>query len=275
MTRFVEIARDVYVRREPVLDVSVTLVVGDGAALVVDTLSTDDQATELLSEVRQVTPTPLSVVNTHHHFDHTFGNAVLAATGAEIWAHEAAAAVLRAPHGDERRVRECGPYASAYPGLMEGVAKVTVRPPDHIVRLESTVDIGGRPVVLKHLGRGHTAGDIVVFVPDAAVAIAGDLVEESGPPQFADSYPLDWAETLTTLLSLVDSTTTVVPGHGALVDREFVRQQHADLTALAWLIRYGDYDGAPAARVAARTPFDPETSLVAVRRGYDQLAGKG
>jgi glyoxylase-like metal-dependent hydrolase (beta-lactamase superfamily II) len=155
------------------------------------------------------------------------------------------------------------------------MATVTIRAPDRIVHLKSTVDVGGRAVVLRHLGRGHTAGDLVVFVPDASVAVAGDLVEESGPPQFGDAYPLDWPETLAALLPLLDPTTTVVPGHGALVDEAFVRRQHADLTALAWLIRDGDYDGAPVAKVAAHAPFDLETSLVAVRRGYAQLAGQG
>jgi glyoxylase-like metal-dependent hydrolase (beta-lactamase superfamily II) len=272
VTGFAEVARDVFVLRYPVLDVNVTLVAGDGAALVVDTLSTDAQAAELLREVRRVTAAPLRVVNTHHHFDHSFGNAVLAAEGAPIWAHEEAAALLRS-RGEALRTRWCAEYAAEYPELAAGMATVTVRVPDHTVHLESTVDIGGRPVVLRHLGRGHTAGDLVVLVPDASVVIAGDLVEESGPPQFSDAYPLDWAETLAALLSIVDPPTVVVPGHGALVDHAFVRGQHADLTALAWLIRDGDYDGVPAAKVAARAPFDAETSLVAVRRGYAQLAG--
>jgi glyoxylase-like metal-dependent hydrolase (beta-lactamase superfamily II) len=270
---FTEVARDVYVRREPVLDVNVTLVVGDGAALVVDTLSTDAQANALLDDVRRVTRAPLQVVNTHHHFDHSFGNAVLAATGAPIWGHDEAVALLRG-RGEELRARWCAEYAAANPELA-GMATVTIRPPDQVVHLKSSVDVGGRTVVLRHLGRGHTAGDLVVLVPDASLTVAGDLVEESGPPSFGDAYPLDWPETLAALLSLLDAATTVVPGHGALVDEAFVRQQHADLTALAWLIRDGDSDGAPAAKVAAQAPFDLDTSLVAVRRGYAQLAGQG
>src|SRR5262249_44071587 len=104
---------------------------------------------------------------------------------------------------------------------------------------------------------------------------AGDLVEQSGPPQFADAYPLDWPETLAALLPSIGPATAVVPGHGALVGRAFVDEQHRQLTALAWLIREGDADGAPAKRVAAQSPFALDTSLAAVRRGYDQLAGRG
>jgi hypothetical protein len=66
----------------------------------------------------------------------------------------------------------------------------------------------------------------------------------------------------------------VVPGHGAPVDRAFVDQQHADLTALAWLIRDGYADGARPAEVAVKAPFEKEFALVAVERGYAELDGK-
>jgi glyoxylase-like metal-dependent hydrolase (beta-lactamase superfamily II) len=275
---FREVARGVYVLRYPVLDVNVTLVVGGESALVVDTLSTDAQATELLAAARRVTDLPLRVVNTHHHFDHCFGNAVFAAHGAPIWAQEEAAALLRG-RGAELRKRWCAEWSATEPELAVEMAAVVLRPPDHTVRVESTVDLGGRVAELHHFGRGHTAGDLVVLVPDqddgVAAALAGDLVEESGPPQFDDAYPLDWPDTLAAFLSRLDDATAVVPGHGAVVDRRFVSAQHDQLAALDWLIREGDEDGAPAARVAARSPFDAQTSLVAVRRGYDQLAGRG
>jgi glyoxylase-like metal-dependent hydrolase (beta-lactamase superfamily II) len=274
VTAFVEVARDVFVLRYPVLDVNATLVVGGETALVVDTLSTDAQAAELLAAVRHVTTAPLCAVNTHHHFDHSFGNAMLAAHGARIWGHEAAVALLEG-HAEELQQRWYREYASTDPRLADGLAAVTVRPPDHAVRVASTLDLGGRTVVLRHLGRGHTAGDLVVDVPDTAVVIAGDLVEESGPPQFDDAYPLEWPEALVALLATMNPAAVVVPGHGALVDCAFVRGQYEDLTALAWLIRDGDADGAPAERVAARAPFGAQTSLVAVRRGYAQLAGAG
>jgi len=76
----IEVGPDVYVLRYPVLDVNVSLIVGGEVAVVVDTLSTVDQATELATAVRAVTPLPLAIVNTHHHFDHCFGNATLAAS---------------------------------------------------------------------------------------------------------------------------------------------------------------------------------------------------
>jgi glyoxylase-like metal-dependent hydrolase (beta-lactamase superfamily II) len=269
-----EIASGVFVFRQPVLDVNVGLVVGDAAALVVDTLSTDAQAVELLATVRRVTSLPLYAVNTHHHFDHAFGNAVLAAQGIPIWGHEEAAALLRT-RGELLRDQWCAEWAATEPALVAEMATVTVRPPDRTVHQESTVDLGGRAVELRHYGRGHSVGDLVAIVPDAdGVVFAGDLVEESGPPQFDDAFPLDWPDTLAGLLSRLTGTGPVVPGHGAVVDRAFVREQHEQLTALDWLIREGEADGQPIERVARKSPFDLDTSLVAVRRGYDQLSGK-
>jgi glyoxylase-like metal-dependent hydrolase (beta-lactamase superfamily II) len=273
VTGFREVGHDVYVLRYPVLDVNVTLVVGEGEALLVDTLSTDPQARELAGAVRAVTPYPLTVVNTHHHFDHCFGNAVLAAGGRPVWAHEEAAALL-SQRAERLRREWYEEWAPTHPELAAGLAEVRVVPPDRTVHRTATLSIGGREVGLRYLGRGHTAGDLVVRVSDADVLVAGDLVEEGGPPAFGDSYPIEWPETVHELLHLAGPGTAVVPGHGAVVDREFVAGQHAELTALAWLIRDGDADGAPVEAVAAKAPFGPAAALVAVRRGYAELAGR-
>ena len=271
---FAEIAPDVYVLRYPVLDVNASLIVGGEVAVVVDTLSTDAQAGELLEAVRAVTDLPLVLVNTHHHFDHCFGNGVLAAAspGASIWAHEAAAAELRdeGPRWQRAWYEE---WAAREPELAAGMAAVEIVPPNRTLHIESTMDIGGRVLELRHLGRGHTEGDLLVLVPDADAVFAGDLVEQGAPPSFGDSYPLDWPETVAALLHLISRTTTVVPGHGDVVDVDFVRAQHNELTELAWLVRDGHADGASPEAVAAKAPFGPEAALTAVRRGYAELTG--
>jgi glyoxylase-like metal-dependent hydrolase (beta-lactamase superfamily II) len=271
--RFVELAREIYLLRYPVLDVNVTLVVGDGEALLVDTLSTDAQARELALAARAVTGHPWTLVNTHHHFDHCFGNAVLATGGRPVWGQEEAAALL-AERAAQLQREWYAEWVPTHPELAAGLASVRVVPPDHTVHRAATLRIGGRVVVLRHLGRGHTAGDLVVQVPDADLLLAGDLVEQSGPPAFGDSFPLEWPETVAGLLHLAGPGTIVVPGHGRPVDREFVAAQHRDLATLAWLIRDGDADGAPAEAVAAKAPFGPAVALAAVRRGYAELAGR-
>lgn len=272
MVSYDEIAAGVHVLRYPVLDVNTTLIVGEHAALIVDTLSTADQARTLLAAARQVTSQPLRVVNTHEHFDHCFGNATLAAAGVtEIWAHEWAAARLR-DHG-ARLVRDAyAMYAADDPELAAGLPDVTVWPPTRTVHNAASVDLGGRQVELRHLGRGHTAGDLVVLVPDVGVVVAGDLIEEGAPPAFEDAFPLEWPTALAELLRHCGGP--VVPGHGAVVDVAFVRAQHEELTAFSWLVREAHADGFPADAVAGRAPFDAATARIAARRGYAELDGR-
>ncbi|MGV9214579.1 MBL fold metallo-hydrolase [Micromonospora sp. RB23] len=271
---FVEVADRVYVRVEPLLRVNVTLVVGDDGALLVDTLSSAGQATELAAAVRAITDRPLTLVNTHHHYDHCFGNAVLAGDPARpVYAHERAAAALR--DDPERLRREAYDEVRAeHPELAADLADTPLLAPTHTVHTETALDLGGRRVVLRHPGRGHTEADLVAHVPDADVLVAGDLVEQSGPPAFEDSYPLQWPDAVADLLRLTTPGTVVVPGHGDPVDVGFVRAQHAELVRLAWLIRAAHTGSAPPERVAAEAPFGARAALIAARRGYAELNGE-
>lgn len=270
---FVEVADRVYVRREPLLRVNVTLVVGADEALLVDTLSSAAQAVELRDAVRAVTDRPLTVVNTHHHYDHCFGNAVLAGDPPRpVYAHALAAAALR--EQPERLRREAyDELRHDHPALAAELAATPLLAPTHLVQTETELDLGGRPVLLRHPGRGHTDADLVVHVPDADVLVAGDLVEQSGPPAFEDSYPLRWPDAVADLLRLTTARTVVVPGHGDPVDVGFVRAQHAELVRLAWLIRAAHTGSAPPERVAAEAPFGARAALVAANRGYLELNG--
>jgi glyoxylase-like metal-dependent hydrolase (beta-lactamase superfamily II) len=274
VTEFAEVGDGVFVLRYPVLDVNATLVLGEGVALLVDTLATPAQAAELAAAARRVTRVPWALVNTHHHFDHTFGNAALAGDPpCDIWAHEETVSLLRArPEAVRREAYE--EALRLAPDLAAELAEAPILAPNRAVHRESTVDLGGRPVLLRHLGRAHTAGDLIVHVPDADVIVAGDLVEEGAPPSFGDAYPLEWPEALAALLRLTTPGTVVVPGHGAAVGPNFVKGQHEELAALDWLIRDGHLDGAPVAAVAAKAPFGPDAARVAVRRGYAELSGR-
>jgi glyoxylase-like metal-dependent hydrolase (beta-lactamase superfamily II) len=272
---FVEVAPQVYVLRYPVLDVNSTLIVGDEVAVVVDTLSTTEQGQELMAAVRAITPLPLVGINTHLHFDHTFGNTALASesVGVTIWAHEAAAAALR-EHGNLWQRQWYDELLDHHPDLADGVARTEIRPADRFIHTESTMEIGGRVLVVRHLGRGHTDGDLVVLVPDAGVLLAGDLIEEGAPPSFEDAFPIEWPETVAALLHLGQDATVVVPGHGASVRLDFVHAQHDQLTQLAWLIREAHADGADPVVVATKSPFPAAVSLIAVTRGYAELDGR-
>jgi glyoxylase-like metal-dependent hydrolase (beta-lactamase superfamily II) len=115
--------------------------------------------------------------------------------------------------------------------------EVITTPPTELVGDHAVLDLGERRVELVHLGRGHTDNDLLVHVPDATTWLAGDLVEQSGPPAYgSDCFPLDWPDTVGALrVRLVDDT--IVPGHGGVVGPAFVADQHAALYAVADLIR--------------------------------------
>lgn len=281
---FTEVSDRVWVRRHPWLDVNVTLVGGQGGLVVVDSLGSGAAAADLVAAVQEVISTHgltgraaqvRAVVNTHWHFDHAFGNATLAATwpDATLLAHEDAAAEL-ASEGERAREVLSRPGHPDSDDHHDEVAATTLLVPARTFSAAHVVDLGDRLVEVLHLGRGHTAGDAVVHVPDARVLVAGDLVEESGPPCAGDdSYPLDWPRTLDVLLGLLDNSTVVVPGHGATVDRAFVEEQRAALGVLAETVRHLASEGADL-EDALRTgewPWPVEFVEAAVRRAWTQL----
>jgi glyoxylase-like metal-dependent hydrolase (beta-lactamase superfamily II) len=241
-----EVGDRVFVRRHRELDLNCGLVVGEDACLVVDTRSHLGEGRALAEAVRAITPHPWTVVNTHPHFDHCFGN--VAFRPAAVWAHRDCVVQLAATAEQQRADVVTSLLADGDPDA-ELVATTPVDLPDHLVDDVAVLDVGGRAVTLRHLGRGHTGADLVVTVDD--VLFAGDLVEEGAPPAMEDAFPLEWADTVTALLALVHGP--VVPGHGAVVDAAFVAAQRDELTALSrWLV---DPGSAPA--------FDERTRTVA------------
>jgi glyoxylase-like metal-dependent hydrolase (beta-lactamase superfamily II) len=151
-----------------------------------------------------------------------------------------------------------------------------VRPPDVTFSANATIDLGDRVVTMAYGGRGHTDGDIQILVPDADVLFLGDLVEESAHPSLGgDSWPLDWADTLTEHLGGVGVGTVVVPGHGRPVDRAFVERQRDDLAAVGEVIRERRLAGlsleAAQREPDARLPYPLDWLGKAFARGWEHL----
>ncbi|WP_369252365.1 MBL fold metallo-hydrolase [Geodermatophilus amargosae] len=249
---FREVADGVFVRRHGSLDLNCGLVVGDGACLVVDTRSHLGEAADLIAAVRRVTPHPWTVVDTHAHHDHCFGNAAF--RPATVWGSRGCAADLLATGEAQRAARVAELLADGDAEGAEQVRRAPLDPPDALVDDVAVLDVGGVEVVLRFLGRGHTGHDLVVEVEDGIV-FAGDLVEEGAPPAFEDAFPAEWPATLGRLHAMARGP--VVPGHGAVVDAAFVGAQREELLAVLTALRAGRLD---------RGPYDEATMRVAARR---------
>jgi glyoxylase-like metal-dependent hydrolase (beta-lactamase superfamily II) len=271
-----EVAAGVFQRRYDPLDVSVCVIRAPDGIGVVDTRSSPRQADEIRADLRELGTTPVRwVVNAHAHFDHCFGNQRFGPgsdLGAPIYGH------VRVPaHLDERERRLLAQWVASGEEPADEWPEVVITPPTELVGDLLVLDLGGRPVRLLHLGRGHTDNDLLVHVPDAAAWLLGDAIEESGPPYYGeDSFPLEWPGTLARLLTLLDDGDAVVPGHGRAVGPSFVRDQQAAIAGVADLIRELHAAGVPASQAAAeggtRWPLPVDELRHAVEAGYRQLS---
>jgi len=284
---FTEVAHDVWVSRYEWFDVNVSLVRGSSGLLVVDTHASALAASAVIEDVRALgAGDVVAVVNTHEHFDHTFGNGAFRAAYGAIPLHAHEVAAERTVSAGERIKGLYDDPEEVDDPHREEVQATEIVPADTTFSSAVALDLGDRLVELVHPGRGHTGGDLVVRVPDADVVLAGDLVEESvwprsgeGEPQSpvpgfgGDCYPMEWPLALDIVLGLITSSSVVVPGHGAPVDRDFVEQQRNEIGIVAETIRDLATRGVPVdeALAAAEWPYPRETLANAVRRGYEQL----
>jgi glyoxylase-like metal-dependent hydrolase (beta-lactamase superfamily II) len=267
-----EVGEHCYRRRYDSYDLNIGVVRGSDALLLIDTRCHDREAAELLDELKVFGAAPIRwIVNTHWHFDHTFGNAAVARAAAptvEIWGHRVMRDELLR-WSDDARAR----HTVNRPEWTADFEAVEIVAPDRVFDDVAVVDLGDRSVRLQYFGPAHTGGDLVAFVDDARVVFAGDLVEESAPPSFGpDCHVLDWPVCNAAMLGHISDAATLVPGHGDVVDRAFVARQLADLVTVADLIRELHDDGVGVNEIIAagrgRWPFPEECFVEAVGPGY-------
>jgi cyclase len=236
------------------------------------------------------------VINTHHHADHTGGNHAFT-DDVEVWAHDNCTPrvigqmnryiaqikeavgqipddgrdVSRAVADDAKRL-----YATASRLKAEQfVPKVTFA-------RERTHTLGGVELSLFHTGPGHTDNDIIVHFPSLNIVHTGDLLFHGMHPfvdTSAGASSRGWQAALDRILPICNNSTTVVPGHGELTDRESLRDQHRYFNTARDAVRAARAEGRTRREVAELDPAGlprldrPELRRLALSALFDELAG--
>lgn len=250
----VRVADGVYagIRTEPsrnVVNGNATIIVNERDVVVVDANGTPAAARETIAAIRRLTRKPVRyLITTHWHDDHTMGNQayVDAYPGLQILAHPETRNAMTTTAIANRKE-----YVAGLPGMisyLEGqiaggkdledqpitpevraslsadiaLAKRYLEEAPHfrltlpalLVDHQVTLHRGRRAIVVRHVGRGNTAGDLIVWLPRERVLVTGDLVVYPTPYVF-DSYLAEWTADLDSLKAL--KAAVLIPGHGPVL----------------------------------------------------------
>ncbi|MBM3363847.1 MAG: MBL fold metallo-hydrolase, partial [Betaproteobacteria bacterium] len=218
-------------------DPNTGIIVGDDAVMVIDTQATPAMAQDVIRHIRQVTDKPIKyVLLSHYH--------AVRVLGASAYQPEQIIASqdtydLIVERGEFDKASEIG----RFPRLFRDVESVPpgLTWPTLTFTGKMTVWLGSLRVELLQLGRGHTKGDTVAWLPEEKILFSGDLVEFDATPYAGDAYLRDWPQTLENIAALKPAK--LVPGRGAALQtpadvqaglagtRDFVRDLYTQVKA--------------------------------------------
>ena len=215
------------------------VIVNDDDVIIVDDHASPAAAWVLLEEIKTLTNKPVrTVINTHFHYDHAHGNQIFDST-VSIIGHEFTREMLTGGKSAEMPLYKN--YVTGLPGQIttlrqrvaaeaDATAKARLQtqlqtaennaasqaelkptPPNVTLRDRMTLYRGGREIQIRFLGRAHTAGDVVVYLPKEKLVMTGDMLT-STLSNMSDAFVNEWVTTLEELKKL--DFTTVLPGHG-------------------------------------------------------------
>src|SRR5690349_13103479 len=199
-------------------DPNTGIVIGDDAVLVADTQATPAMAADVIRRIREVTDKPIKyVVLTHYHAVRVLGAS--AYEPQQILASQDTYDLI-VERGEADKASEIGRFPRLFRNVETVPAGLTW--PTMTFTGKMTLWLGKLEVQLLQLGRGHTKGDTVVWLPQERALLSGDLVEFDATPYAGDAYFKDWPQTLDNIAAL--KPRALVPGRGAaLVGEERVQ----------------------------------------------------
>ena len=205
-TSFTEIGRDLWAFTAEG-DPNTGVIIGDDSVMVIDAQATPRLATIVVEKIWSVTDKPIKhVVLSHYHAVRVLGASAYNAS--EIIASDRCLAMIH-----ERGQEDWDSEFGRFPRLFEGHESIPgLTWPTLTFKEKMTVHLGRRRVELMFLGRAHTAGDIVAFVPDEQVMFTGDIVEYHSACYCGDGHFADWGPTLDRIAAFAPKS--IAPGRG-------------------------------------------------------------
>ena len=194
------------------------VVIGDDSVLVVDAQATPRMAEDVIARIRAVTDRPIRhVVLSHYHAVRVLGASAYRDAG--IIASDVTRAMIA-----ERGAQDMASEIGRFPRLFRGRESIPGLTWPHLTfHKRMTLFLGRREVQIIHIGRSHTAGDTVVWLPQERVCFSGDCVEYGATPYCGDAHFADWPATLAAIQAL--GPERLVPGRGrSLMNAAEVRE---------------------------------------------------
>ena len=200
-------------------DPNTGIIIGDDAVMVIDTQATPVMAQDVIRRIREVTDKPIQyVLLSHYHAVRVLG---ASAYGAEHIIASEDTRDLIVERGQFDKDSEIG----RFPRLFQNVESVPdgLTWPTMTFNQKMTLWLGKLEVKIKQVGRGHTKGDTIVYLPSQNICFSGDLVEADAACYTGDAYLADWPQTLDNLAAM--QFDKLIPGRGpALMTPEAVQK---------------------------------------------------
>jgi len=285
-----------------------SVIVNEDDVIIVDDHVSPAAAWVLVEEIKTLTSKPVrTVINTHFHFDHAHGNQIFGKDVAII-GHEFTREMLIGGKSLEMPLYK--DYLGGLPAAVENIKKrlaaetdatrkATIQrqlqaaennlasqrelktvPPNVTLRTNMTLFRGDREIQIRFIGRAHTAGDVVVYLPKEKIVMTGDLLT-TGLSNMSDAFVNEWVTTLDELKKL--DFVTIMPGHGdAFTDKAKIDNYQAYLRDVWTEVSRLKQQGVSAAEAAKRADLTkhkgnfatingPGVPLIAVNRIYELL----
>jgi cyclase len=293
-----------------------SVIVNDDDVILVDDHVSPAAASVLLDELKDITTKPVRyVINTHFHYDHAHGNQVFA-KDVDIIGHEFTREMLAG--GKSTQMPLYQNYVTGLPAQIENLkkavsaesdtakkaaaqtrldiaqnnaasqAELKPTPPNVTLRTEMTLHRSfqgsDREIQIRFIGRAHTGGDVVVYLPKEKVVMTGDMMVGAGISNMSDAYVNEWVSTLDNLKKI--DFETILPGHGeAFTDKAKIDYWQAYLRDVWTEVGKLKQQGVSAEDAAKRADLTkhkdhfptingPGLPLIAVNRIYQLLDQK-